>query len=331
MSSEILQMVRAHKRALMDGEKGTVQALSDAYKTAWTQVRVELNTLTARIVEAREAGETVGQSWLFRQGRLNALLSQVEQQLALFAEAAGGTIEGAQADAVGLAQANSAQLVGAISSSQVTLAQLPTAQIVELVGMLGNGSPLSSILDELAGQGSAGMREALIRGVALGWNPRKIERAARQAMGKVLNRALTVARTEVMRAYRNVTHETYKANDDVLNGWIWLSAADSRTCPSCWANHGQRYPLSQRLEEHVNGRCTALPSVVGFPLEIATGPELFEKLDKKAQREVLGNRRYEAFAAGQVGLEHMSVRDVDRTWGAQRRTATVEQALAAAG
>lgn len=327
-SIEIVQMAQRFRRALIANERDAIARMSEAYKTAWEQIRRELNTLTAQIASAQARGEKVNRAWLFQQQRLTLLQSQIEYQINTFAQSAGVVIEYQQRMAINAALENAASLVSATTDAAITLARLPTAQVAELVGMMGNGSPLSGILNELAKAGSTGIRETLIKGVALGWNPRKMERMARQALGKVLTRALTVARTESMRAYREATYQTYNANTDIIDGWYWISAADSRTCASCWAMHGTKHRLNERLDDHPNGRCTPVPSVRNYPLTIETGAERFAKLDKGKQREVLGNAAFDAFEDGKIGLNDMVHRHRSNTWGTHRRQASLKEALA---
>lgn len=327
-SSEIISTAQGFRRNLLAGEKASVKQMTDAYTVAWTQIRSELNVLTAQITQARRAGETVNVAWLNRANRLTTLQEQIEYQINNFAQGASTVIEGQQAEMVELASENVSSIVRQTTNNAVIgLNRLPVQQTQNLIGMLGNGSPLNTILNELAGQGSQGMRDALIKGVSLGWNPRKIERAARQAMGSVLSRALTVARTETLRTYREASRQTYQANSDIIEGWIWLSAADSRTCASCWAMHGTIHKLSEPFGSHPNCRCTQLPIVKGYPLTVPTGDELFAKLSAAKKRAVLG-KSYNIYRDGQIDLSDMVHTTRSKQWGVTRRTATPKQALA---
>jgi len=101
--------------------------------------------------------------------------------------------------------------------------------------------------------------DALTRGLALGLGPEVIRRLIQQMMGMVLTRALRIARTEMLRAYREAARRNYQANSDVVKGWIWHSALNERTCAACWAMHGTVHRLEERLDDHVGGRCTAVP------------------------------------------------------------------------
>src|SRR5262249_28228390 len=81
-------------------------------------------------------------------------------------------------------------------------------------------------------------REELSNGVIQGRNAKEIARLIRNRLYKdndgkpsgQMYHFLRIARTETIRAYRETSHRTYQENSDVLEGWIWLSALNWRTC-----------------------------------------------------------------------------------------------------
>lgn len=326
-TSQIIQLANQFKRQILADDRETVTSLTRVYGEIWNRLRIDVRQLTAQIEQARERGETVNEAWLFQNNRLNDLLTQVEQELAQFNIGLESDIVARQTATVELAQEQAQALVRE-QGARLTLSRLPREAINELVAQLPNGSPLSTLLQELVGQGSQNMREALINGVAQGWNPRRIERAAREAQGKVLQRALTVARTEALRPYREAQYQQRQANQNIIQGWVWLSAADGRTCASCWAMHGTRHGNNERLDDHPNGRCTEVPIVAGFALNVPTGDELFKKADPAVQQRVLRGEKYEAYRDGRIKLNDLVHRSRSRVWGTTRNEASLAQALA---
>ena len=147
-----------------------------------------------------------------------------------------------------------------------------------------------------------------------------------------LNRALTIARTEQLRAYREASRRSYAENADILDGWIWLSARDSRTCVSCWAMHGTRHRVTETLDDHINGRCTAIPMVKGHDPGIRTGEELFRELPPAQQRSILGPAAHEAWLDGRVSLAPdgrtsvVGQRD-DPRWGTMRYARSLQEII----
>lgn len=167
---------------------------------------------------------------------------------------------------------------------------------------------------------AADMARVLARNVSLGVNPRVTARQMRDEFGAAETRALTIARTESLRAFRAASLMTFAENSDSLDGWIWLSANNKRTCVSCLAMHGSVHPLTEEMQEHINGRCVAAPRVKGANLRVETGAERFERWAEREQRAALGPAMYEAWRDGAVRLTPGGARSVvgvhrNATWG----------------
>ena len=322
-STDILTLAQEFRQLMLASDRATMQRLAVSYNTIWVQAREALAELTADMETARAKGEEVDALWLFQQQRYTDLIAQVEAALEQYVELAAEDTADYQRQLAEQAQTATGELMRA-QSARISVRTLPRGAINELVGIMGDGSPLNTILQELVQQGVGGMREALTSGVALGWNPAKIAEAARGGMGQSLGRAMTVARTEGLRAYRTTQMESMKANQSLLSGWYWLSAADARTCPSCWA---MLHAVGERLNDHPNGRCAAVPAVKGFRLNIPSGEERFAALDADTQQIILGADRYAAFADGKITLRDMVQTHQSAAWGSHRRAATAQEAI----
>lgn len=325
--SELLTIAGRFRRMLLQEERAAASQMARAYNDIWQETRRELATLNRRIEAARDAGLEVTESWLFEQGRLRALESQVAEQVAAFAGRLERQTTQLQEIGIDLADRQFGRSVAA-AGVEITLRRLPDQQIAQLVGFLADGSPLSRLLVELGPEAGQRMRDTLIRGVALGWNPREMERRARESQGAVLSRSLKIMRTEALRPYREYAHLNYQANSHVVRGWYWSSALQTRTCASCWAMHGTFHRLDERLDDHPNGRCTQVPAVRGFEFEMQTGVDAFARLGADEQRAVLGEAKYDAYRTGRIGLPDLVARSESGLWGSTRREASLQEALA---
>jgi SPP1 gp7 family putative phage head morphogenesis protein len=252
-----------------------------------------------------------------------------------------------QRAAVAAAQAHAAELVPAAAGDgppgvAVRFDRLPTGALEELVGALADGSPLADLLGELGPAAARSVREALVAGLATGQGPRAIARRIRADLGGSLARALTIARTETLRAYRESSRRAYRANDDVVAGWIWHAQLGPRTCAACWAMHGSRHALDERLDGHPNCRCSMIPvtkswAELGFPgvpdarPVIEPGEEAFRRLPAADQLAVLGPAKHAAYRAGEIGLADLVARDRSERWGTTRREASLAEARARRG
>jgi len=144
--------------------------------------------------------------------------------------------------------------------------RLAPSAVEGMVGMMGDGTPLRQHLQGVYGDAARGMSKYLVRAVTQGLNPRETARQMRKGLGIGLDRALTIARTEQLRVYRESQRLTYQASG-VVEGYQRISAKSRRTCLGCLLADGQVYPLSVPFEDHVAGRCLSPGTVVsGAPV-----------------------------------------------------------------
>ena len=267
----------------------------------------------------------------------------LKQQLGVSKAQTLGELGHSPEQAVGLGQTHAEELAldglgELLPGISVSFAQVSHGALQDLVGFLADGSLLPGLLDELGPEASVSIRKALIAGVATGQNPRVIARQIRQALGGNLVRALTIARTEVLRSYRESSRRSYQANRDVVKGWIWHSALGRRTCAACWAMHGTFHRLDERLDDHPRGRCAMVPVTktweeLGFkgiseaPPQIEKGVDLFQKLTDAEKETILGKAGFQAYKAGVVKLEDFVGRRLSRRWGTMRYARSLRDIL----
>lgn len=224
-------------------------------------------------------------------------------------------IEGRIYDAIRLAGLHAQQAIRGTASVDVVLNTLPTDVIVQLTATLREG-PVRKILDQLPVEGATRVREALLRGVALGLHPSKIARDIETQAAMAFQRAQTIARTEVLRAYRYATLQHYRSNQEFVKGWRWVAALSPRTCHGCLAMHGREFELNETIHDHPNGRCTIVPVTpswqeLGITRKTPPEPELpqrerwFWNLPRDMRERILGPARYEALRSGQLGWGDM--------------------------
>ena len=189
------------------------------------------------------------------------------------------------------------------------------------------------------------MKRELIRGVAVGANPRRTAaRMLQQAEGRFnggLTRALTIARTETLDAHRAATQASEKANKAILEEWEWHASLGARTCPSCWAKHGTRHPLDEAGPlDHQNGRCARVTVAkswkdLGFDIEepksITQDAEaVFNGLTPKTQKNIMGAQRLELLQSGQISWADLSTKHTTDGWRDSYGATTVKDLLAKA-
>jgi SPP1 gp7 family putative phage head morphogenesis protein len=312
--SSIISAAYQFRADVLRGDRDMLRQLSSAYSLIDKSLNRQLRELQRDIERAQREGKTVNRDWLRRSFRYQQLIRQVKGEIAGFSFNARQFIEAKQRQAFDLGQSHATGLIEA-ALPEITFARLPTEAIQELVGVLANGSPLNKVLDRLGPAAARDIREALITGLGSGHSVQKIAREIRQAIDVPRWKALQIARTETMRAYRQSSLATYAANDDVLDGWYWLSAKSTRTCVACWDLHGTLFPLSKTFfPSHVACRCSSIPAVKGSHPNITAGAVLFNELPADQQQTILGPSRYEMYASG-TPLDDFVILTRGKDWG----------------
>lgn len=329
------------KAALLRRERRQAEQLVRSYRQVWQTIKADLERLGVQIKAAKEAGETVNRGWIVKQNRLEGLLGQVEGEMNITTSFLERTITAAQADAVLAGRINAEQLIAAsLPPGLGWQPAFPTEAFRKLVGFAQDGQPLGDLLAELGPLAAQDVKRALVTGIALGKNPRVIARGARDALGGNMARALTIARTEVLRSYREASRETYHANQDVVEGWQWSATLDGRTCASCWSMHGEHFDTEESLDSHPSCRCALVPTSrpwaeLGFPdvqetqVALESGSDIFARQPEALQRKVLGPGKFDAYRTGKIQLADLVQKTSSRRWGAGRRERSLRDALAA--
>lgn len=310
---DIYDLANKFKRAQLRNERAAASEMVRVYGGIWREISRQITELTKAYYAASEPKA----SWLYQFQRLQTLRSQVESQLTQFAQYADTTIQAQQWQALQAGKEHAGQLLqAAMGGKPWSFNVLPTNAIDFMVGFQQDGSPLLSVLQRYGKEAAEAMANRLVQGLALGQGPAAVARLIRKDMGMALWEALRLARTETLRAYRASSSATYRENSDVVEGWVWLSARNTRTCACCWAMDGTFHELDEELDDHPNGRCTKVPKIKGMNLPMRqTGVQAFEKLSDVDKLKVLGPSKYAAYRAGDLKLPQLIGVKHDKQWG----------------
>jgi SPP1 gp7 family putative phage head morphogenesis protein len=312
-----------HRKRLLRGEESVVRDLERLWRGVESELRRRIDVLTERIEQAQTAGVEVSEAWLERESRYRLLLKQTQEQIASYAVGAMERTETAQR--VNAEQGHEdAQEMMQRSEIRARFVRLPAEQVESLAGRMADGSPLAEIFSTFGDDAARALRDVLTTGLALGDNPREIGRKlARTTENLGRDRAVLIARTESIRAYRTAQIESYRANSDVVVGWRWVAARQTRTCPMCWAMHGTLHSLDDPLASHPACRCTQQPVTASSPRR-PTGEEEFAKLSEREQRVILGPGKFELYKAGSMNLRDLVEDTHSARWGAGRRVRSLK-------
>lgn len=206
------------------------------------------------------------------------------------------------------------------------VARLPNQEVAELIGRLQQGSPLDEILSKLGPEAREQVQNRLVAGIVSGHNPAQVAREISNALGGNMSRAMTIARTEQITAYRNAALLNYRQFPNLLQGWVWTAAVSSSPppCPVCTALHGRIFPLDAPFGSHPNCRCSAAPLTRGARVPFVSGDQWFSSQSAGMQRDILGPAGHLAYQDGAVSLSDFAQLVDDPQWGPQwkRRSLT---------
>lgn len=334
--TSIFDIAEQHRRQVAARERESVRRMISAYGQVYGRVQDRLAVIQSAIQAAQDVGEEVNASWLFQEQRLQLLERLVENEVSTFARFAGGAIEDEQRYLAQLGQEHVREMVlfgldPLPQGATVAFSYLPTTALESLVGFLSDGSPLSSLLDELGPDASKAVRSALLQAVGTGIGPRQTARMIREALGGNLTRALTIARTEQLRALRESSHLSAARNSDITKNWVWHASMSPRTCMACISQHGTVHPISERMASHVNCRCSAVYQSVSWASlgfsgiedtsvqagDIKRGSEWFSRQDASTQERMMGQAKFAAWEAGALRRDLSDLVGVKRSrlWG----------------
>lgn len=316
--------MRAAVDALADG---VTRRLTAAWVRAWDALVWEVTDAVTELAQLAQEGRWPSRAQVERSARARRALEVVRQALERLAVEANGGISAAAADAADIA----VQRMGRIIASQfpaaagdqaalgVRFGQVPADQISAIVKR--TTQQITKLTWPLTRTATEAMKTHLVRGVALGENPRE---AARQLIRRLegdfnggLARALNVARTEILDAHRAAAAASQEANSETLAGWVWLAKLDTCTCPSCWAQHGRLHPLEEPGPlDHQSGRCARMPKTkswkeLGFdvpepPDILPNAEQAFAALSQADQLKVMGAARLAALQRGDISWADLS-------------------------
>lgn len=332
-----------YQRKLAARDAALARRIVARYAEAYQSLRGSFDALAGEIAQNIARNQVFTIDRVRRLERYALLLDQVDAQLREFSRYAAMEISSQQAAEVREALRRAAELrataagQGLLSAPDIEgrgayppgaderridelFNRLNNEPYLHLVGTMADGTPLYNYL--LNGGGSVPgltpqvieqIERVLEQALLEGWNPRKAARMFRDALGVGLTRALAIARTEMMRSYREATRYEYMQAG--VREWEWMATMDLRTCMACIGLDGMRFPINEPMADHVNGRCTMVPVIgdmgprerrVQWPekgLMTGTGEDWFNSLTDAQKREWMGEGNYNAWKAGAVTFQ----------------------------
>lgn len=314
----IVQTVRKFQAALLRGEEEQFAEMAKRWMEVERTLDGQLNALALEIERAARGGMPISRNQIYQMERYQALLAQAQTEIRKYEGYAESLIGARQKELLGSGWENAREIIRQAKPADwvETGYQLPAQAMQNMVGMLASGSPLNTLLAQASVDGIDGLTQALINSMAQGWNARKTAQAMADGLAGGLDRALLIARTEQLRAYRLANRMGYEASG-LVQRYKRIAAKSTRTCIACILSDGKTYDVKADFEEHPAGRCGMVPVITGLDEpNWESGAEWLMKQNEATQREMMGDKMFSAWRAGQITLDDMVTRHEDNTWGA---------------
>lgn len=323
----LAQQLRSEIGAIADAQ---TRDLVRRWVTAWDDLEAELMDTMADLADTGP----LSRSKLSRSIRLREALDTAADQLQDLTDYSDIRIRD---DLPGVVR-SSAQAQSDIIASQLPPGQAAALEVWtktsdrQLIAIVERSAQqITSLHKPLAPEAAARMRSELVRGVAVGANPRETARRmvnrSEVAFNGGLNRAMVISRTETLDAYRVAAAAEQAEQADVLKGWQWVAELDERTCPSCWANHGKVYDLETPGPlDHQQGRCARVPvtkswedlGIEGMSPEpddlVPDAEDAFNALSPDEQLAIMGRRRLELLQNGDISWGDLTTLRTTTGW-----------------
>ena len=308
ITQDTLRHVAQLRQQLLTMTDAQTLALTKAWAEAWDVLLPEFEAALTDLLAAAKDGK-VSQALAARNVRLQAALRDTREYLDVLApQAANIVTQDLTWVVLDAAEGHKAliqtQLPPGHTGAVISFNRVPHDALVAIVER--TTQQIHSDFKPLAADVEAKMKRALVRGIAVGDGPAKtaarLLKDTEGAFNGGLTRAMNIARTETLDAHRAGGKAAERANLDVLAEWEWHASLDRRTCPSCLAKHGQRFPLEDDgPQDHQQGRCARVPITktwkeLGFdipePASVTRDSrEWFDSLSPETQREIMGAAR----------------------------------------
>lgn len=275
MPPVVIDMMQSWRADLLRGDAAMQQEMAQQWLGVEQALQAQVDALALEL----QGGGRVTMGHLQRSRRYQQLMGQVDDELGKYARFVEGRVENRQQALLNAAISHSQAAINAVATEAEILAQfnrLPVSAVENMVGLTGAGTPVRDILADASRVGPEALRQRLVDGIALGWNPLRTARdALRNGLAQSFTRMATIARTETLRVYRQTTLESYRQSNVVV-GYRRLAAKDERTCLGCLMADGRQYTLDQPFDAHPNcvieGTIVSSSPITGSTKRFYNGP-----------------------------------------------------------
>ena len=309
--------------------------LITAWARAWSELRDEWANALDDLVAASQDGEWPSRAKVLRARRVRAALDLTSDGLDQLARDFEVRILRDVPQVVGDAAEWQARVMAAqLPETEVRAATLAAqfdrvdARVLDAI-VERTTEQITALSRPISPRADAALRSSLVRGATLGEHPERVARSLLQRLEGDFNggrdRALVIARTELLDAHRAAAWGQDQANADTLRGWQWVATLDTRTCPSCWGQHGTVHEIEEPGPlDHQQGRCARVPRLrswaeLGIDIDepddlLPIARDVFDQLSREEQLAIMGPARLALLDNEQITFDDLSKRRSTDGW-----------------
>ena len=323
----VVRILREYREALELNEMIVMEDMGRQWLKIDAVLQAELEALAGLMAEKAGGDAAVTLQILRKEARYRDLLRRVQQEIEGYN---GGYLVGlVEKERIHLGMIGVDAATEAIRASYAArmapwFPTLNKGAVEAMAASLSNLAPLYELLKAAAGLAVDGLTGALMDGIAQGLGVKTVAANMAQGMGLGLDRALLIARTEMMRAYRAGSTLQYRESR-VVSGYRRL-VKKGTACMACLMLDGELLSRQDELQDHPAGKCQAVPVVIGAGApKWVTGKEYFLGLSAEEQMARMGTKKFELWQDGVFTLEDLAVMREDAVWGKEPRVATIAE------
>lgn len=313
---EVVRIAMEYKASLSNLTYEVVREMTDN----WVKVSKGLDEIIAKLeVEMASMANTTRPmtiEWLREIQYYKELRSQVEDAYYQLYNQTDVVIARRSEQAI-LMGAQQADILTAYSFSSLAPSiyqRLPQSEYEILYSNLRSKTPLDRLLKPLGYETWEHIKEVMESGINTGKPLMDIARSMAEAKNIGFDRALRVARTEILRAHRTATLEQYRYSG-VVKGFKRL-ANRRKACISCLALDGEYFPIRAAFTDHPNGACAMIPCLEGEKSPSwLYGANYFKTLSDEEQKSRMGASHWEAWKEGLFKFDDIISYKHSTVWG----------------
>lgn len=317
----VIQTLNEWRLKLAMREAAQMQAMVRQWMAVEDRLRAQMQDLAMYLQEQQTMGEIITEARLMQMDRYQSLIAQARVEQAKYSNLTALDVAAAQRGALrdGIVMAQDSIMAAGMDAGirNLVFDRINVGAVDYLIGFASDGTPLYNLLAASYPDSVLTLTSQLVEGLATGAGPRTTARIMADGMAGNLDRALTIARTEQLRALRT-SNLAQMDQSNVVDGYIRRAQRSGNVCPACLSLDGQEYETMEeaQFESHPNCSCFASPILkYGGTPAFPSGPEWFDTLPEKQQRSMLGAGRFGLYQDGNLDWGRVATIQNNPVWG----------------